>query len=62
MWRNIDEKLKLKYDAKFKKEHEKYTKEKEAYEEKFGKIHRKSKKAKKEQSTEKKPVSKPKGK
>ena len=45
MWKEIDPTDKSKYEAIYKKEHEKYTKEKEDYEKKFGKIKRKSSKS-----------------
>ena len=53
MWRNIDPDLKKKYEASFKKDHEKYTKEKEEYEMNYGKITRKPNKSsgKREKST-----------
>jgi hypothetical protein len=45
MWKEIDPKDKDKYEAVYKKNHEKYTKEKEDYEKSFGKIKRKSSKS-----------------
>jgi hypothetical protein len=45
MWKEIDPKNKAEYEASYKKDHAKYTKEKEDYENNFGKIKRKSSKS-----------------
>lgn len=45
MWRSVDDKTKQEYDARYKKDHDKYLKEKEIWEQKYGKIKRKPNKS-----------------